>query len=106
MRQDLPKCATLKRVEATERAVDSEDSEQTSRDDTSTNKHRQKLSTSKPPSNASAQQYRDSAWEDRLSALACYHNIHGHCNVPRNYGDMSKLGVSGSQTKGTITGCT
>jgi hypothetical protein len=30
-------------------------------------------------------------WEDRLSELADYHKIHGHCNVPRNYSENSKL---------------
>jgi hypothetical protein len=27
----------------------------------------------------------DVAWEDRLSELADYRNLYGHCNVPRNY---------------------
>jgi hypothetical protein len=30
-------------------------------------------------------------WEDRLSELADYCKIHGHCNVCRNYGESSKL---------------
>jgi hypothetical protein len=33
------------------------------------------------------------AWEDRLSELADYHKIHGHCNVPRNYSENTKLGM-------------
>jgi hypothetical protein len=32
-----------------------------------------------------------SVWADRLSELADYHNIHGHCNVPKNYSENSKL---------------
>jgi hypothetical protein len=81
----------LKRVEATEKEVGSEDSEQTRRDDDSTNKHSKKLSTSKTPSSASGRQRRVSVWEGRLSELADYHKIHGHCNVPHN-SENSKLG--------------
>jgi hypothetical protein len=33
-----------------------------------------------------------SAWEDRLSELAEYRKIHGHCNVPQNYSKNTKLG--------------
>jgi hypothetical protein len=32
------------------------------------------------------------AWEDRLSELADYRKIHGHCNVPVRYSENSKLG--------------
>jgi hypothetical protein len=32
------------------------------------------------------------AWEDRLGELADYRKLHGHCNVPRNYGENTKLG--------------
>jgi hypothetical protein len=31
------------------------------------------------------------AWEDRLSELAKYRKIHGHCNVPKSYSEKSKL---------------
>jgi hypothetical protein len=31
------------------------------------------------------------AWEDRLSELADYRKIHGHCNVPHNYSENIKL---------------
>jgi hypothetical protein len=31
------------------------------------------------------------AWEDRLSELADYRKIHGHCNVPRSYSENTKL---------------
>ncbi len=31
-------------------------------------------------------------WEDRLSELAEYRKIHGHCNVPQIYSDNLKLG--------------
>jgi hypothetical protein len=31
-------------------------------------------------------------WEDRLSELADYRKIHGHCNVPHSYSDNLKLG--------------
>jgi hypothetical protein len=31
------------------------------------------------------------AWEDRLSELADYHKIHGHCNVPKRSNKNSKL---------------
>jgi hypothetical protein len=33
------------------------------------------------------------AWEDRLSELADYHKIHGHCNVPKNYSENTQLGT-------------
>jgi hypothetical protein len=33
-----------------------------------------------------------SSWEKRLNELADYHKIHGHCNVPRNYNENTKLG--------------
>jgi hypothetical protein len=33
----------------------------------------------------------DAAWEDRLSELADYRKIHGHCNVPQSYNENSKL---------------
>jgi hypothetical protein len=33
-----------------------------------------------------------SAWEDRLGELADYCKIHGHCNVPNNYSESTKLG--------------
>jgi hypothetical protein len=113
------KCVqTLERVEATEKDVGSEvtqvayplgshegvavkgaaashpmssDSEQTSRNEGSANKHFQKLSTSKSPSNASGRQCLV-AWEDRLSELTNYRKIHGHCRVPRNYSENFKLG--------------
>jgi hypothetical protein len=67
------------------------DSEQTSRNDGSANKHSQKLSTSQPPSNAPGRQWRVSAWENRLSELAEYRKIHGHCNVPISYKENAKL---------------
>jgi hypothetical protein len=35
---------------------------------------------------------RGAAWEDRLSELANYRKIHGHCNVPYNYSENLKLG--------------
>jgi hypothetical protein len=60
------------------------DSEQTSRDDGSANKHSQEPSTSKASSNAAGRQCNVSAWEDRLSELADYRRIHGHRNVPQN----------------------
>jgi hypothetical protein len=87
------KCAQiLEGLHATEQDADSEDSEQTSRNDGSTNTNSQKLSTSKPPSNVSRRQRRASAWEDRLSELANYHKSHGNCNVPQRYSENSKLG--------------
>jgi hypothetical protein len=82
----------LEGVEVTEQDVGSEDSNQTSRDDDgSIKRHSQKLSFSKPPSNASGQQWRDSTWEDRLSQLAAYRKIHGHCNVPKNDSENTQL---------------
>jgi hypothetical protein len=69
------------------------DSEQTSRDNGSANIHSQKLSTSEPPSITAGRQGRDSAWEDRLSELADYRKIHGHCNVPTKYSENTKLGA-------------
>jgi hypothetical protein len=38
--------------------------------------------------------------EDRLSELADYRKIHGHCNVPRNYSEKTLSWLIGSQTKG------
>jgi hypothetical protein len=35
---------------------------------------------------------RSAAWEDRLSELADFRRIHGHCNVPRFYSGNTKLG--------------
>jgi hypothetical protein len=32
-----------------------------------------------------------SSWQDRLSELADYSEIHGHCNVPRTYSENTKL---------------
>jgi hypothetical protein len=32
-------------------------------------------------------------WEDRLSELADYCNIHGHCNVPTRYSENPKLAM-------------
>jgi hypothetical protein len=67
------------------------DSDQTSRDDGSTEYYSQKLSTSKPPSNASGRHWSVSAWEDRLSELAEYRKIHGDCNVPQRNSEYTKL---------------
>jgi hypothetical protein len=66
------------------------DTELTSRNDESTNKYSQKQSTLKLPSKSSGQQSR--VWEHRLSELADYRKIHGHCNVPKNYSKNTKLG--------------
>jgi hypothetical protein len=63
------------------------DSEHTSQNDASANNHSKKLSASKPPSNASGRQCRVTAWEDRMSELADYRKIHGHCNVPHSYSE-------------------
>jgi hypothetical protein len=62
-----------------------------SRDDWSANKNSQKPSISKPPSNALGRRYTVSTWEDRLSELSNYRKTHGHCNVPRNYSENTKL---------------
>jgi predicted chitinase len=35
---------------------------------------------------------RAASWKDRLRELADYRKIHGHCNVPHNYSENSKLG--------------
>jgi hypothetical protein len=83
-------CAQMmKGVEATEQGVG--ELIQTSRDDGSAIKHSKKLSTSKPSSKASGRQWRDSAWEDRLSELADYRKIHGHCNIPYRYSKNTQL---------------
>jgi hypothetical protein len=37
--------------------------------------------------------YVHAAWEDRLSELADYRRIHGHCNVPSRYSENAKLGT-------------
>jgi hypothetical protein len=68
------------------------DSEQSSRNDGSTNTCSQKLSTTKPPSNASGRQVKVTTWVERLSELADYRKIHGHCNVPKKYSENTKLG--------------
>jgi hypothetical protein len=68
------------------------DSEQTSRDDGSANKHSQQLSPSELPSSASGRRWRVTAWKGRMSELADYSKIHGHCNVPHNYSENAKLG--------------
>jgi hypothetical protein len=34
---------------------------------------------------------RVTTWEDRLSELADFRKIHGHCHVPRRYSDNLKL---------------
>jgi hypothetical protein len=41
------------------------------------------------------------AWEDRLSELADYRKIQGHCNVPHRYNENSNLGywVGNQRTK-------
>jgi hypothetical protein len=75
------------------------DSEQTSRDASSPNKQSQKLSTSKPSSNTSGQQYRSTAWEEWLSELTDYRKIHGHCNVPHNYNLGYWVGTQRKQYK-------
>jgi hypothetical protein len=36
---------------------------------------------------------RETAWEDRLSELADYRKVHGHCNVPWRYSENAKLGT-------------
>jgi hypothetical protein len=41
-----------------------------------------------------------SAWEDRLSELADYRKIHGHCNVP-GYSENTKLASLGRNPKET-----
>jgi hypothetical protein len=35
---------------------------------------------------------RGTTWDDRLSELADYRKIHGHCNVPQRYSENTKLG--------------
>jgi hypothetical protein len=35
---------------------------------------------------------RGTVWEDRLSELADYRKVHGHCNLPRKYSENAKLG--------------
>jgi hypothetical protein len=67
------------------------DSEQTSRDNESTNNHSEKLSTSEPPSNASGRPWKVCAWKDRLSDLVDYRKIHGHCNVSQRCSERTKL---------------
>jgi hypothetical protein len=81
----------LKAPHATEKDVDSEDDAQVA-------DHRElhegsaaaashpmnsdsEQTSPKLPSNASGRQLTISVWEDRLSELADYRNIHGHCNV-------------------------
>jgi hypothetical protein len=67
-------------------------SEQNRRDDGSASKYSEKLSTSRSPSKESGRQSKVSAWEVRLSELADYRRIHGHCNVPQRYSENTKLG--------------
>jgi hypothetical protein len=70
-------------VEATGEDIGNEGSEETSRED------------------GSGQQWRVSAWEDRLSELASYRKLHGHCNVPLSYGENPQLAkwVANQRTK-------
>jgi hypothetical protein len=44
------------------------------------------------------------AWEERLSELAEYRKIHGHCNVPQRYSKTSSW--DWVKTKGPLSGCT
>jgi hypothetical protein len=81
----------LKGLRATEEDVDSEDSEQTSRDGGSAHNHSQKRSASKPLPRASRGKCKVTAWEDRLGELADYYENHGHCNVPENCSKTTKL---------------
>jgi hypothetical protein len=67
------------------------DSNRSSRNNRSANKHSKKRSTSKPTPNAAGRQGRYSAWKDRLSELADYRKVHGHCNVPRNDSENTQL---------------
>jgi hypothetical protein len=48
--------------------------------------------------------FRGAAWEDRLSELADFHKIHGHCNVPKtqNYSENAKLGKWVGRQRGSI----
>jgi hypothetical protein len=46
-----------------------------------------------PPSTAMDTVDISSAWEDRLSKLADYRKIHGHCNVPTSYSENNQLGI-------------
>jgi hypothetical protein len=71
-------------VEATERDVG--DSEQASQNDGSANTNFEKLSTAKPLGRQGR------VWEGRLSELADYRKIHGHCNVSQSYSENAKLG--------------
>jgi hypothetical protein len=62
------------------------------RNDGFANKHSQNPSSSEPPSNVSGRQSKVSPWEVRLSELADYRRIHGHCNVPtRSDSENTKL---------------
>jgi hypothetical protein len=36
---------------------------------------------------------RGAVWDDRLSELADFRKIHGHCNVPQKYSENTKLGI-------------
>jgi hypothetical protein len=67
------------------------DSELKSRNDGSAKKCSQKLMTLKLPSKSSGQHGRDSVWKNRLSELAEYRKLHGHCNVPDKYSKNAKL---------------
>jgi hypothetical protein len=61
------------------------------RNDESTDEYSQKPSSSEIPSKALGRQSKVSLWEVRLSELAEYRSIHGHCNVPYNCNKKSKL---------------
>jgi arsenate reductase-like glutaredoxin family protein len=67
------------------------DSNQKSRDDGFANEHSQKRLNSKHPSNLYGREGRQ--WKDRLSELADYRKIHGHCNVPDTHSENLKLGI-------------
>jgi hypothetical protein len=71
--------------------MDSDLSDQRSRGGGFANEHSERRLTSKPLSNTSGRQGGYSAWGDRLSELANYRKIHGHCNIPYNYSENIQL---------------
>jgi hypothetical protein len=80
-----------KGVHATEQGFDGEDSELTSRNDGSTNQNSKKL-----------QQWRVSAWERRLSELADYRKIHGHCKCSLQLQQKHPVGCVGRNAETAI----
>jgi hypothetical protein len=73
-----PRRTQLPRTETSEEQLDDNDEDEDANPD---------------DTNAAADDLPDPFWKDRLSELADYHKMHGHCNVPVKYSENTKLGT-------------